>query len=295
VPTSCVDFLSTLRPVRPGVRALALTQDRLVEKTFLSDLGLRTAPFMAVEDAGALVRAVAALGRPSILKTRRFGYDGKGQALVREGSNLSALHRGLGGAPTILEGFVNFEREVSVIAARGLEGEFAAFDICENEHEKHILARTRVPAAIAPATETAAMAIARQILEALDYVGVLAVEMFVTREADGLEGLVVNELAPRVHNSGHWTIDGAQTSQFEQHVRAIAGWPLGDATRRGRIEMRNLIGQEAEGWREILGQPGLNLHLYGKMEIRPGRKMGHVTRITPEELRARGQTLDNDR
>jgi 5-(carboxyamino)imidazole ribonucleotide synthase len=283
VPTSCVDFLSTLRPVRPGVRALALTQDRLVEKTFLSDLGLRTAPFMAVEDAGALVRAVAALGRPSILKTRRFGYDGKGQALVREGSNLSALHRGLGGAPTILEGFVNFEREVSVIAARGLEGEFAAFDICENEHEKHILARTRVPAAIAPATETAAMAIARQILEALDYVGVLAVEMFVTREADGLEGLVVNELAPRVHNSGHWTIDGAQTSQFEQHVRAIAGWPLGDATRRGRIEMRNLIGQEAEGWREILGQPGLNLHLYGKMEIRPGRKMGHVTRITPEE------------
>ena len=294
VPTPCVDFLSALRPVRPGVRALSLTQDRWVEKSFLSDLGLRTAPFMAVEDAGALVRAVAALGRPSILKTRRFGYDGKGQALIREGSNLSALYRGLGGAPTILEGFVNFEREVSVVAARGLEGAFAAFDICENEHERHILARTRVPAAIAPATEAAAVAIARQILEALDYVGVLAVEMFVTREADGLEGLVINELAPRVHNSGHWTIDGAQTSQFEQHVRAIAGWPLGSTARRGRIEMHNLIGEEAAGWPEILAEPGLSLHLYGKMEARPGRKMGHMTRILPEEATGTGQSLDND-
>jgi 5-(carboxyamino)imidazole ribonucleotide synthase len=294
VPTACVDFLSVLRPVRPGVRALSLTQDRLVEKTFLSDLGLRTAPFVAVEDAGALVRAVAALGRPSILKTRRFGYDGKGQALIREGSNLSALYRGLGGAPTILEGFVNFEREVSVIAARSPEGAFAAFDICENEHEKHILARTRVPAAIAPAAAAAAVAIAQQVLEALDYVGVLTVEMFVTREADGLEGLVINELAPRVHNSGHWTIDGAQTSQFEQHVRAIAGWPLGGAKRRGRIEMRNLIGGEAAEWRDILAEPDLSLHLYGKMEVRPGRKMGHVTRILREETDGSGQTLDNE-
>jgi 5-(carboxyamino)imidazole ribonucleotide synthase len=294
VPTPCVDFLSPLRPVRPGVRALSLTQDRLIEKSFLSDLGLRTAPFMAVEDAGALVRAVGALGRPSILKTRRFGYDGKGQALVREGSNLSALHRGLGGAPTILEGFVNFEREVSVIAARGLDGAFAAFDLCENEHEKHILARTRVPAAIAPATGAAAVAIAQQILEALDYVGVLAVEMFVTREADGLEGLVINELAPRVHNSGHWTIDGAQTSQFEQHVRAIAGWPLGAATRRGRIEMRNLIGEEAAEWRAILEEPDQNLHLYGKMDARSGRKMGHVTRVVPETAGGGGHSLDNE-
>jgi 5-(carboxyamino)imidazole ribonucleotide synthase len=295
VPTPCVDFLSTFQPVRPGARALSLTQDRLAEKTFLNELGLRTAPFMAVEDAGGLVRAVAALGRPSILKTRRFGYDGKGQALIREGSNLSALHRGLGGAPTILEGFVAFEREVSVIAARSLEGAFAAFDICENEHERHILARTLVPAAIAPATAAAAVSIARQILEALDYVGVLAVEMFVTREADGLEGLVVNELAPRVHNSGHWTIDGAQTSQFEQHVRAIVGWPLGATTRRGRIEMHNLIGEEAAEWRDVLSQPDLSLHLYGKMEVRPGRKMGHVTRILPECESAGGQSLDNGR
>jgi 5-(carboxyamino)imidazole ribonucleotide synthase len=283
VPTACVDFLSTLRPVRPGVRALSLTQDRLVEKSFLRDLGLKTAPFLAVEDAGGLARAVAELGRPSILKTRRFGYDGKGQALIREGSNLSALYRGLGAAPTILEGFVAFEREVSVVAARGLEGAFAAFDLCENEHERHILARTRVPAAIAPATQAEAVAIAAQILEALDYVGVLTVEMFVAREAGGAESLVVNELAPRVHNSGHWTIDGAQTSQFEQHVRAIAGWPLGATTRRGRIEMRNLIGEEAADWREILAEPDLSLHLYGKMEARPGRKMGHVTRVLAEK------------
>jgi 5-(carboxyamino)imidazole ribonucleotide synthase len=281
VPTSCAEFLGQRRPVRPGVRALAVAQDRLAEKTFLRDLGLTTAPFAPVEDAGALVRAVGALGRPSILKTRRFGYDGKGQALIREGSNLPALHRGLGGAPTILEGFVTFEREVSVLAARSFEGAFSAFDVCENEHEHHILARTHVPARITAATEMQAKAIARQIMDALDYVGLLAVELFVTRDADGAEGLVVNELAPRVHNSGHWTIDGAQTSQFEQHIRAIAGWPLGATTRRGRIEMHNLIGEDAEEWRDILAQPDLCLHLYGKLEVRPGRKMGHVTRVLP--------------
>ncbi|MGO8832022.1 MAG: 5-(carboxyamino)imidazole ribonucleotide synthase [Roseiarcus sp.] len=287
VPTRCADFLAARRPVRPDARALAVTQDRLAEKSFLNRLGLKTAPFLAVEDAGALVRAVAALGRPAILKTRRFGYDGKGQAPIREGSNLPALHRALGGAPTILEGFVNFEREVSVVAARGLDGAFAAFDVCENEHERQILARTRAPAAIEATTAAEAVAIARRIAESLDYVGVLAVEMFVARADDGGESLVVNELAPRVHNSGHWTIDGAQTSQFEQHVRAIAGWPLGGVERRGRIEMRNLIGDEAGQWLAILTEPDLCLHLYGKMEARPGRKMGHVTRISKErEARA---------
>jgi 5-(carboxyamino)imidazole ribonucleotide synthase len=281
VPLACAEFLTKRRPLRPNVRALAVTQDRLPEKTFLRDIGLKTAPFLAVGDAGALVRAVASLGRPSILKTRRFGYDGKGQALVREGSDLSALYRALGGEPSVLEGFVRFEREVSLVAARGLDGEFAAFDLCENEHEHHILARTRLPAAVAPATEIAAREIARQISEALGYVGVLAVEMFVIRGYDGVENLIVNEIAPRVHNSGHWTIDGALTSQFEQHVRAIAGWPLGAPTRLGAIEMRNLIGVEAESWRDILADPGLHLHLYGKVEARPGRKMGHVTRISP--------------
>jgi 5-(carboxyamino)imidazole ribonucleotide synthase len=182
----------------------------------------------------------------------------------------------------ILEGFVAFEREVSVIAARSLEGAISAFDLCENEHERHILARTRVPARVAPGLEAAAKSIASRVLEALDYVGVVGVELFVVRGEDGAERLVVNEIAPRVHNSGHWTIDGAQTSQFEQHIRAIAGWPLGSPTRRGEIEMTNLIGEEVDEWRDILAQPDLSLHLYGKLETRPGRKMGHITRVLPE-------------
>jgi 5-(carboxyamino)imidazole ribonucleotide synthase len=282
VPIACVEFLAQRRPVRPGARALALTQDRLVEKNFLRELGLPTAPFVGVDDSGALARAVGDLGRPAILKTRRFGYDGKGQTLIREGSNVPALHRSLGAGPMILEGFVAFECEASVIAARSLEGAVAAFDLCENEHERHILARTQAPARVGPGVEEAAKALAGRILQALDYVGVLAVELFVARGADGQEELLVNELAPRVHNSGHWTIEGAQTSQFEQHIRAIAGWPLGATTRRGRIEMRNLIGEEADEWRDILAQPDLSLHLYGKLETRPGRKMGHVTRVLPE-------------
>jgi 5-(carboxyamino)imidazole ribonucleotide synthase len=282
VPTATVEYLSERLPVRPGARALALTQDRLIEKTFLRGLGLKTASFVGVEDAGALVRAVAEVGRPAILKTRRFGYDGKGQSLIREGSNIAAVHRTLGSAPMILEGFVAFEREVSVVAARSLEGEIVAYDICENEHERHILARTRAPARISPETAAEARRIGAAVLEALDYVGVLAVELFVIRDRDGREGLIVNEVAPRVHNSGHWTLDGAQTSQFEQHIRAIAGWPLGASTRRGRVEMHNLIGEDAEDWRDILAQPDLCLHLYGKLEIRAGRKMGHVTRVFPE-------------
>ncbi len=220
-----------------------------------------------------------------MLKTRRFGYDGKGQAMIREGSDLEALHRDLGGGPMILEGFVAFECEASVVAARSLEGAIVAFDLCENEHDRHILARTHVPARVGPEVEAAAKTLAAKALAALDYVGVLAVELFVARDAAGGETLLVNEIAPRVHNSGHWTIEGAQTSQFEQHIRAIAGWPLGDAARRGRIEMQNLIGEEAEEWRDILAQPELSLHLYGKLEARPGRKMGHVTRVFPEPAR----------
>jgi 5-(carboxyamino)imidazole ribonucleotide synthase len=279
VPKACLEFLEPLLPVRPNPRALALTQDRLTEKTFLRGLGLETAPFADVPDAGALIRAVRDIGRPSILKTRRFGYDGKGQTMIREGSDLGAVHRALGAGPMILEGFVPFEREVSVIAARSLEGAFVAYDLCENEHERHILARTRVPARVAPALEPAARAIAQQTLDGLDYVGVIGVEMFCVRDAGGAERLVVNEIAPRVHNSGHWTIEGAETSQFEQHIRAIAGWPLGSTTRRGAIEMRNLIGEEADDWRDILAEPDMSLHLYGKLEARPGRKMGHVTRV----------------
>jgi 5-(carboxyamino)imidazole ribonucleotide synthase len=280
--TTTVEFLAKRTPVRPGARALALTQDRLLEKTFLGELGLKTAPFVAVEDAGALARAVAELGRPAILKTRRFGYDGKGQALVREGSDVGAVHRALGSSPMILEGYVAFEREISVVAARSMEGAVVAYDLSENEHERHILARTRAPARVSEETANEAKRIAARVLEALDYVGVLAVELFLTRDRQGREGLVVNEIAPRVHNSGHWTLEGAQTSQFEQHIRAIAGWPLGAPTRRGRVEMHNLIGEDAEEWRDILAQPDLCLHLYGKLEIRHDRKMGHVTRVFPE-------------
>ena len=268
--------------MRPGARALALTQDRLVEKTFLRDLGLKTAPFVGVEDAGALARAVAELGRPAILKTRRFGYDGKGQSLIREGSNVAAVHRALGAR-------ADDSRRLRRLRARGV-GRRGAQPRRRDRRLRYLRERAR---AAHPRPHTCARAhkrgdgargeaIAAIILEALDYVGVLAVELFVTRDWQGREGLVVNEIAPRVHNSGHWTFDGAQTSQFEQHVRAIAGWPLGAPTRRGRVEMHNLIGEDAEEWRDILAQPDLCLHLYGKLEIRPDRKMGHVTRIFPE-------------
>ena len=229
------------------------------------------------------MRAVAELGRPAILKTRRFGYDGKGQSLIREGSNVAAVHRTLGSAPMILEGFVAFEREVSVVAARSLEGEIAAYDLSENEHERHILARTRAPARVS--AETAARGQAHRGVGASRRSTMSACwrsRCSSPATARATKALVVNEIAPRVHNSGHWTLEGAQTSQFEQHIRAIAGWPLGATTRRGRVEMHNLIGEDAEDWRDILAQPDLGLHLYGKLEIRPGRKMGHVTRVFPE-------------
>jgi 5-(carboxyamino)imidazole ribonucleotide synthase len=283
VPAATAAFLAARKPVRPGPPALEKTQDRLVEKDFLNGLGIATAPYAAVDDAGALARHIGRIGRPAILKTRRFGYDGKGQFMLREGSDVGAAFRALGGAPCILEGFVPFEREVSVVGARGLDGSFAAFDVCENEHENHILAVTRAPAHMAPETAAQAMDITHRILDALDYVGVIAVEMFLVAETDASgvrrEKVVVNEIAPRVHNSGHWTIDGAETSQFEQHVRAIAGWPLGSPRRRGDVEMRNLIGDEADRWRALAAEPGAYVHLYGKAEARPGRKMGHVTRV----------------
>lgn len=279
VPARTAEVLEAHRPVRPNPTVLALTQDRLVEKQFVRGLGIATADFADVTDAESLAAAVARLGRPSILKTRRFGYDGKGQTQIREGVELAQAFAGLGGAPCILEGFVPFSKEVSVVAARGLDGEFRAYDICENLHEHHILAETTAPAAISDATARAAMDMARAIAEAAEYVGVIAVEMFVVSEGAG-ERLVVNEIAPRVHNSGHWTLDGAVTSQFEQHMRAVAGMPLGATTRHGRqVVMRNLIGAEADKWAEILAQDGACLHLYGKRDSRPGRKMGHVTRV----------------
>ncbi|CAJ0856399.1 5-(carboxyamino)imidazole ribonucleotide synthase [freshwater sediment metagenome] len=279
VPARTAEVLEAHRPVRPNPKVLALTQDRLVEKDFVRGLGIATADFADVTDVESLARAVARLGRPSILKTRRFGYDGKGQTQIREGVDLAQAFASLGGVPCILEGFVPFTKEVSVVAARGLDGEFRAWDVCENVHEHHILATTTAPAAISDATARAAIDMARSIAEAADYVGVIAVELFVVSDAQG-ERLVVNEIAPRVHNSGHWTLDGAVTSQFEQHMRAVAGMPLGSTRRHGRqVIMRNLIGADADKWADILAQDGDCLHLYGKTESRPGRKMGHVTRI----------------
>ncbi|MBM6594967.1 5-(carboxyamino)imidazole ribonucleotide synthase [Microvirga pudoricolor] len=282
VPGATAATLSAHATLAPNARALAITQDRFEEKSFIADLGIPVAPFGLVSSPSELQDAVAAIGVPSVLKTRRFGYDGKGQAMIRPGDDPAAAWDALGRAPAILEGFVPFEREVSVVAARTRDGAFAAYDLCANEHRDHILALTRVPAGVSAETEAQAILIGRQIADALDYVGVLAVEMFLVREP-GSERLVVNEIAPRVHNSGHWTLGGARTSQFEQHVRAVCGWPLGATERLGRVEMENLIGNDADRWEAFLAEPGAQLHLYGKAQARPGRKMGHVTRVFPEE------------
>ncbi|MCW2285285.1 5-(carboxyamino)imidazole ribonucleotide synthase [Rhodoblastus acidophilus] len=276
IPAATAEFLQKLKPVRPSPRVLALTQDRLVEKDFVAKLGIGVAPYAQVDDAGALARAVARIGRPSILKTRRFGYDGKGQTTIKEGADLAVAFRSLGGQPSILEGFVPFAMEVSVVAARGLDGEFLAWDVGENVHDNHILDTTTVPARMSPDLLRRATEKAQKIAEALDYVGVLAVEMFLVNGPQG-QTLLVNEIAPRVHNSGHWTLDGSVTSQFEQHIRAVCGFPLGSPRAHGPVVMRNLIGDDIKEWRDLLRQPGACLHLYGKTEARPGRKMGHVT------------------
>lgn len=281
VPGRTAEIIAARAPLHPNPKALATTQDRFSEKSFIAGLGLPTAPFAAVASEAELDRALGQIGRPAVLKTRRFGYDGKGQIALRGSTAAADAWRNLRGAPCILEGFVAFEREVSVIAARTAEGAFSAYDLCENVHRNHILDVTQVPANAAPDTEAKAIAAARALADALDYVGVIAVEMFLIRDAAG-ERLVVNEIAPRVHNSGHWTIEGAETSQFEQHVRAVCGWPLGSTRRLGAIEMRNLIGHEADAWSRVLAEPGAHLHLYGKAVARPGRKMGHVTRIRAE-------------
>lgn len=278
VPLSTAEFLVARVPLKPGAKALAVTQDRLLEKTFVRDLSIETAPFAAVDDLAGLERAVAALGLPAVLKTRRFGYDGKGQVMIRPGDDLTAAWHALGRQSAILEGFVAFEREVSVVAARRGDGAFSAFDVTENVHREHILHTSTVPAALTAETAKRARIIARTIGDALDYEGVFAVELFVVGRGAG-ERVVVNEIAPRVHNSGHWTQDGAVTSQFEQHVRAIAGWPLGEVSRIGRAQMTNLIGADVHDWHALLAEPGVHVHLYGKDEARAGRKMGHVVRV----------------
>ena len=275
IPTEALDIVEAIRPVRPCREALRVSQDRLVEKAFLTDLGLKTAPFAAVDDAEDLAEAIAAIGLPAILKTRRFGYDGKGQARIMTADDAEQALADMAGAPSILEGFVDFSHEVSVIAARGVDGEVACFDPGENVHKDGILSTTTVPARLTASQRTDAVLLAAQILNRLKYVGVMGVELFVTPK-----GLIVNEIAPRAHNSGHWTQNGCAVDQFEQHIRAVTGWPLGDGGRHSDVVMENLIGDDMDRVPEIAKEPNAALHLYGKAEVKVGRKMGHVNRVT---------------
>ena len=281
VPGKTAAFLAARKPVLPNPRVLETTQDRLVEKDFVTALKIPTAPYAPVHSATQLAEAIEKVGLPAVLKTRTLGYDGKGQAKIAKAADAAEAWRGLKNAPCILEGFVRFQREVSVVAARDASGKVVCFDITENEHRDHILKVSRVPARVPPATERDARRIATKIADALGYVGVLAVEMFAVKRGRATE-LLVNEIAPRVHNSGHWTLDGATVSQFEQHIRAIAGLPLARPVRLGRVEMTNLIGAEIEQTGRWMKMPGVSVHDYGKREARQGRKMGHVTRVRPE-------------
>jgi 5-(carboxyamino)imidazole ribonucleotide synthase len=283
IPVHTVEFLSERIPVRPGAKALACAQDRINEKTLARELGALTAEFAPIDSLEALIKALdGGFPIPSVLKTRRFGYDGKGQAKILERADADAAWAAMRGEPSILEAFVNFRAEVSIVAAHAADGDFKAFDVTENEHRNHILYRSLAPAPLTPDVATEAIAIARKIAERLDYVGVFAIEFFVVAE-NGRDRLFVNEMAPRVHNSGHWTIDGALTSQFEQHIRAVAGWPLGSTTLKAPgAEMINLIGNDILAWPQIAAEPGAFFHHYGKKEARPGRKMGHVNRLLPK-------------
>ena len=273
-----LDLLASLRPVRPSPNVLRLSQDRVAEKSFLNATGVPTAPWRCVNSPAELEAAVAELGLPAVLKTTRLGYDGKGQAMLRSPGDLGPAFAALAPKPLVLEGFVDFGCEISVVVARGVGGDISAFDVVENRHRDHILDITLAPARIGEALALAARDMAVQVAAALDLVGLLAVEMFVT--ADGR--VLVNEVAPRPHNSGHWTIDACPESQFDLHIRAVAGLPLPPATRHSDAVMKNLVGEaETAMWTDILATPGLIGHLYGKAEARTGRKMGHVTRLFP--------------
>ena len=275
IPVATVEFLAKLVPVRPGAKALACAQDRINEKTLARDLGAKTAEFASVDSFAELQSRLVQIPPPCILKTRRLGYDGKGQAKILKLDDAKAAWAAMRDSPSILEGFVNFQSEVSVIAARSANGDFRAFDVTENEHRNHILHSSLAPARISAAAAAEAIAIAQRIAERLDYAGVFAIEFFALRDGS----LCVNEMAPRVHNSGHWTMDGCATSQFEQHIRAVAGWPLGSTKMTAAAaEMINLIGDDILAWDKIAAEPGAALHHYGKKDARQGRKMGHVNR-----------------
>ena len=274
IPTTALDVLEAVREVRPGRMALAISQDRLLEKAFLTGLGIACAPYAAVNSLADLEAAISVVGVPSILKTTRLGYDGKGQVRLRAVSDAGAAWAAMQGAPAVLEGFIDFTHEVSVIAARGLDGSVACYDPGQNVHRDGILHTTTLPARLTANQRTDAVLMAASVLNALDYVGVLGLELFVTPG-----GLIANEIAPRVHNSGHWTQNGCAVDQFEQHIRAVMGWPLGDGSRHSDVVMENLIGDDMLRVPAIARENGAALHLYGKAEAREGRKMGHVNRV----------------
>lgn len=279
IPADSLELLAARVPVRPGPPVLAITQHRGHEKDFVNRAGVATAPYALVDGPDALATALGEIGWPAVLKTTRFGYDGKGQILIGQDTDPADAWAALGGDEAILEGFVDFVCEMSVVVARGPDGATATFDPVENIHEHHILARTLAPARRSQAVLDQAREIARRLAKAIDLVGLLAVEMFLTPD----DRLLVNELAPRPHNSGHWTLDACMTSQFEQHVRAVCGLPLGSPARLANAEMRNLLGRDIDRWPELLADPTAKLHLYGKAEARFGRKMGHVTRLLPRD------------
>ncbi len=275
VPAEALDTLESIRPVLPNRNALATSQDRIIEKDFLTDLGLKVAPYANVETPDDLSKAVEAVGVPSILKTRRFGYDGKGQSRLKTIDDAENAWNELGDTPSVLEGFIDFTHEISVIGARSKSGEVVCFDPGENVHRDGILHTTTVPANLKSSQRMDAVLLTGQILNALDYVGVMGVELFVTPT-----GLIVNEIAPRVHNSGHWTQNGCVVDQFEQHIRAVTGWPLGDGKRHSSVVMTNLIGDEVLDVETLSKDASIGLHFYGKAEAKAGRKMGHVNKLT---------------
>ena len=282
VPVATALHLARAVPLRPGARALEVAQDRLTEKSFVGGLGVPVSRHAEVNNAGTLARLLAEWQVPAILKTGRLGYDGKGQVSLSPTSDASAAFAAIGAKPAVLEQRVTFTRELSVLMVRGADGAMDAYDIPENTHKHGILDRSIVPAGLDAATSALALAHARRIAEALDYVGVLTVELFdLGPSAPPANRLVVNEIAPRVHNSGHWTIEACAISQFENHIRAVAGWPLGSCARHADAEMLNLIGEDALDWLRLAAEPGAALHLYGKRDARPGRKMGHLTRLRP--------------
>ena len=273
VPADTAAQASKYSALAPGARALEVAQDRLTEKTFLRDkAGVQVVEFSDVTSVFDAKRALRRMGLPTILKTRRFGYDGKGQIKVESEAQMDTAFADMKGAPVILEAFAPFAREVSIVAARSQSGEFAAYPLIENEHRHHILHKSIAPAS---GDDGAAAQIAKRIMDALDYVGVMATEFFQMKDGT----LVVNEIAPRVHNSGHWTQDAGCTDQFEQHIRAIAGWPLGSAIPKRNVVMTNLIGKDAASWEKLATFPNSHIHMYGKSEMRKGRKMGHVNTI----------------